>query len=356
MRVGIVNDLRMATEMLRRTVAETEGFTVAWVAYDGEHAEMHHRADPADIVLMDLVMPGIDGAVTTAHIMQIKPCAILVVTATVTGNRELVFAAMGYGALDAVTTPDLKHPDSVAEFRRKLLSVSRLVGHKKNVTASTSHSKSHGIVLPRRHYGKFPIVGIGASTGGPQALATVLRKLPADFPAAIVIVQHLACQFVPGLQRWLTHECALPIHLAKENEPVRQGHVYLAETRDHLVIRRSADGSPHLHYVAEPEESPHRPSADVFLNSLASLRNTDCVGVLLTGMGRDGAEGLLTLRRSGALTLAQDQASSVVFGMPRAALELGAVDENLSLQSIADHVVRFVQDIAKASKAVQPRP
>lgn len=352
MRVGIVNDLRMATEVLRRTVAETEGFTVAWVAYDGEHAEMHHRADPADIVLMDLVMPGIDGAETTAHIMKIKPCAILVVTATVTGNRQLVFGAMGNGALDAVTTPDLKHPDSIAEFRRKLLSVSRLVGQKKNSAKPLSPSKAHGAVMSRRHYGKFPVVGIGASTGGPQALATVLRKLPSDFPAAVVIVQHLDCQFVPGLQRWLAHECALPIHLAKENEAVRQGHVYLAETRDHLVIRRSLDGSPHLHYVVEPEDSPHRPSADVFLNSLAALRNTDCVGVVLTGMGRDGAEGLLALRRSGALTLAQDQASSVVYGMPRAALEVGAVDENLSLEAIADHLVRFVQEIAKSTKAV----
>jgi two-component system response regulator WspF len=356
MRVGIVNDLRIATEVLRRTVAETEGFTVAWVAYDGEHAEMHHRADPADIVLMDLVMPGIDGAETTAHIMAIKPCAILVVTATVTGNRELVFSAMGNGALDAVTTPDLKHPESVAEFRRKLLSVSRLVGQKKNGTKPSSPSRSHGVVVPRHHFGKFPIVGIGASTGGPQALATVLRKLPADFPAAVIIVQHLDVQFVPGLQRWLSHECALPIHLAKEHEPVRQGHVYLAETRDHLVIRRSLDGAPYLHYVTEPEDSPHRPSADVFLNSLAALRNTDCVGVLLTGMGRDGAEGLLELRRSGALTLAQDQSSSVVFGMPRAALELGAVDENFSLEAIAGYIVRFVQDVAKAAKAAQIRP
>ncbi|MEZ2345847.1 chemotaxis-specific protein-glutamate methyltransferase CheB [Terriglobus sp. RCC_193] len=350
MRVGIVNDLRIVAEMLRRTVAETEGFSVAWVAYDGEHAEMLHRADPADIVLMDLVMPGMDGADTTAKIMSIKPCAILVVTATVTGNRELVFRAMGNGALDAVTTPDLKDAASVAEFRRKLISVSRLVGQKKNGPPAKPTAPVHAPPISHRH-GKVPVIGIGASTGGPQALATILRRLPAGFPAAIVIVQHLDCQFVPGLQRWLSQECALPIHLAKENEPVREGHVYLAETRDHLIISRGVDGYPHLHYTTEPEDSPYRPSADVFLNSLAALRHTDCVGVLLTGMGRDGAEGLLALRRNGAPTFAQDQASSVVFGMPRAALDMGAVEEHSSLSAIADGILRFVQGIAKKPKA-----
>ena len=344
MRVGIVNDLRMATEMLRRIVAATEGFSVAWIAMDGESAVDKHTHDHADIILMDLIMPGIDGAETTGRVMAAWPTAVLVVTATVTGNRELVFAAMGKGSLDAVCTPDLRSSEGIDEFRRKLITVSRLV---KQRTVMLDLEPPPPVAVNRRGaaQGKFAVLGIGASTGGPQALATILRDIPRDIPAAIVIVQHLDLKFVPGLQKWLAQECALPIHLVGENTPVRPGVVYLAETEDHMIIRNIGDHAARLQYVEDPEDSPHRPSVDAFFRSLASLRGLPRAGVLLTGMGRDGAAGLLAMRRAEALTIAQDAASSVVYGMPRVAAEIGAVDHTTPLAQISERLVDFVVDV-----------
>ena len=208
MQVGIVNDLRLIAESLRRLVRDTPGFEVAWVALDGESALRQYRDHPADIVLMDLIMPGLDGAQTTEAMMKIRPCAILVVTATVIGNRELVYAAMGKGALDAINTPDASTAEGAAELRRKLTTVSRLVKsaskHPQPLpTGLFARSSNSAIRRAATDTGEkaLALIGIGASTGGPQAIATILRALPADFNAAVVIVQHLDRQFIPGLQR-----------------------------------------------------------------------------------------------------------------------------------------------------------
>lgn len=350
MQVGIVNDIRVVAESLRRIVAETPGFRVAWVAHSGESALVHHREHPADIVLMDLVMPTLDGVETTEAIMKQRPCAILVVTATITGNRELVFAAMGKGALDAVNTPDASSAEGAAELRRKLVTVSRLV---KNDSARHTRAGHH--VHPAyseagapavHHRGEHAaahlpaLIGIGASTGGPQAIATILHALPAQLNAAIVIVQHLDRQFIPGFKSWLERESSLPIHLASEGETLHAGGVWLAASDEHLVVRTSAAGL-RLHYSEVPRDTPHRPSVDVFLRSLAHLERVRRCGVLLTGMGADGAEGLLAVRRAGGCTFAQDRADCVVYGMPAVALKIGAVDATTRLADIAPELARF---------------
>jgi two-component system, chemotaxis family, response regulator WspF len=362
LRVGIVNDLRVVAESLKRIVAETPGFSVAWVAYDGESALRQHRESPADIVLMDLIMPGLDGAQTTEAMMKLRPTAILVVTATVTGNRELVFAAMGKGALDAVNTPDATSPESVASLRRKLLTVSRLVksatlpsGPPQNRVPPISRTWRSGLPLhPTATPALVPaaapaLIAIGASTGGPQAIATILRALPSDFHAAIVIVQHLDRQFVPGLQKWLQRETKLPLKLAAEDDLLHRGGVWLADSENHLTVRASTTGALRLHYTPNPLETPHRPSVDVFLESIAQLQGIHRCGVLLTGMGADGAAGLLALRQSGAPTWAQDPASCVVYGMPAVALKLGAVDQPTLLTEIAPRLLDFAGQSPKAT-------
>ena len=349
MQVGVVNDLRVVAEALRRIVAATPGFEVAWVALDGESAIQHHTERPADIVLMDLIMPGLDGAQTTEAMMKVHTCAILIVTATVVGNRELVYAAMGKGALDAVNTPDASTPEGTAELRRKLVTVSRLV--KCATKQPTPHPSGHHV---RTASGSIRIagaseaeehapalIGIGASTGGPQALATILRALPSDFSAAIVIVQHLDRQFVPGLQRWLQRETKLPLHLAAEDEPLHRNGVWLADSENHLTVRHSKAGGLRFHYTEHPQDAANRPSVDVFLESLARLHGMHRCGVLLTGMGADGALGLLALHESGAPTFAQDPASCVVYGMPAVALKLGAVQQPTLLTDIAPRLLEF---------------
>jgi len=350
MRVGIVNDLRIVSESLRRIVAETPGFEVAWVALDGEAALRNHKKQPADIVLMDLIMPGLDGAQTTEAMMKIRSCAILIVTATVTGNRELVFAAMGKGALDAVNTPDASSTESINELRRKLITVSRLV---KNATkhphlnTSAQHTRTRSSPNSptsssvEQDQQAPALIGIGASTGGPQAIATILRGLPSPFNAAIVIVQHLDRQFIPGLQRWLQRETKMPIHLAAEGDLLHRGGIWLADSENHLVVRNFTTGGLHLHYTEHPIDTPHRPSVDIFMESVAQLRGIHRCGVLLTGMGSDGATGLLALRHAGSPTFAQDSESCVVYGMPGIALKLGAVQQPTLLQDISTQLTSF---------------
>jgi two-component system response regulator WspF len=346
MQVGIVNDLRVVAEALRRIVANTPGFSVAWVAHDGTAAIAQYRDKPPDIVLMDLIMPGLDGAQTTEAMMKIRPCAILVVTATVVGNRELVYAAMGKGALDAVNTPDAASEVSVAELRRKLTTVSRLVtsAHKHpDAQPSGPFSRQSSNMLPRTAGDeRMPaLIGIGASTGGPQAIATILRGLPQNLNAAVVIVQHLDRQFVPGLERWLQRESKLPIRLAVDDEPIHRGGVWLADSENHLTVRGTSSGSLRITYTEQPTDAPNRPSVDVFFESLAQLRGVHRCGVLLTGMGSDGAEGLLSLHRVGAPTFAQDAESCVVYGMPAVALKLGAIQNSTKLADMSLRLMEF---------------
>ena len=329
MNVAIVNDSKMAAEVLRRVLAELPEFTLSWTAYSGEEALRLCAQSRPDIILMDLVMPGIDGAETTRRIMRSTPCVILVVTATTVGNRDKVFEAMGYGALDAVNTPvigreqDLRGAEPLIQ---KLRTVARLVvGQGPRATASAvsaeaaaSDSSGH------------PLVAIGASTGGPEALAEILSHLPEQFPAVVLVVQHVDEQFTPGLATWLQRHSRIPVSIAREGERFSPGGVWLAGTKENLTYQNGM-----AHYKAAPEDAVHNPSIDALFFSLAQPHRSPRAGVLLTGMGRDGAAGLLAMRQSGALTIAQDAATSVVYGMPKAAADLNAAAEILPLSAIA---------------------
>jgi chemotaxis response regulator CheB len=179
------------------------------------------------------------------------------------------------------------------------------------------------------------LVAIGASAGGPMALARLLSGLPKKFPAAIVIIQHVDERFAMGMAEWLNRGSPLPVRVAKEGERPSAGTALLAGTNDHLTFK-AAD---RIGYTAEPREQPYRPSVDVFFESLTQLWRGDAVGVLLTGMGRDGAKGLRAMRNKGHYTIAQDEATSAVYGMPKAAATLGAAVDILALERIAPRLI-----------------
>ena len=182
------------------------------------------------------------------------------------------------------------------------------------------------------------LVGIGASAGGPAAVAAVLTALPSDFRGAIIVVQHIDAHQAAGMAEWLARQASLPVRIASEGDRPEPGSVLLAGTNDHLVLK-SAD---RLGYSAKPVESVYRPSVDAFFQSVSRLWTGDAIGVLLTGMGRDGAQGLKTLRDQGRHTIAQDEQSSAVYGMPKAAARLGAAREILPLPRIAPRLVTLV--------------
>jgi chemotaxis response regulator CheB len=192
------------------------------------------------------------------------------------------------------------------------------------------------------------LVAIGSSAGGPAALAKVLGGLPRDFPAAVVIVQHVDERFAIGMAGWLNQISTLPVRVIEEGDPPVPGTVLIASTRDHLVLK----STDRLGYVPDPADLVYRPSVDVFFQSVAKEWRGDVVGVLLTGMGRDGAVGLKTLREKGWHTIAQDRASSAVYGMPKAAAELEAAVEILALDRIGSRLARIFQPVPSA--AVRP--
>jgi two-component system, chemotaxis family, response regulator WspF len=330
MRIGIVNDMPLAVEALRRALARAPEHQVAWVAGSGTEAVKRCREDTPDLLLMDLLMPEMDGVEATRQIMASTPCAILIVTSDVDRHVSRVFEAMGHGALDVVATPVLGTaalPDAAA-LLRKIRNLGLLF--EPNTTRKTSEPIQRATNSCRQ-----PLVAIGASAGGPAALVELLKQLPSGFPAAVVLVQHVDEAFATGMAQWLSSESHLPVRLARPGDVPEPGSVLLAGSNDHLILQRNGE----LAYSSEPSAHIYRPSIDVFFESVVANWKGDSIGVLLTGMGRDGAQGLLSMRRRGFITIAQDQASCAVYGMPKAAAQLGAASEILPLADIGRRLV-----------------
>jgi len=364
-RIAIVNDMAMATEALRRVIISVPGYELAWVAYDGAEAVERCQQDTPDLILMDLMMPVMDGVEATRRIMAGTPCGILIVTATIDGHFTKVFEALGAGALDVVQTPVLAGKSQLqgaAALKFKLDAIDRLVSGERGQRHPQGSAPAEA--QPDSASSKY-LIAIGASAGGPAALAAILSALPRDFPAAIVIVQHMDSQFLPMLAGWLNDQSALPVRIARQGDRPEASAALIAGTNDHLVFTSSQS----LAYTQEPLDCCYRPSVDVFFESTARHWKGEAMGILLTGMGRDGARGLRAMRDAGWLTIAQDSATSAVYGMPKAAAELNAAVRILPVNEIANELIQFVthssgkrrrKDYAKGSDACQgigsPRP
>ncbi len=342
MRIAIVNDLFMAVEAIRRALAADGAHTVAWTARDGAEAAAMCARDLPDLVLMDLVMPVLDGVAATRRIMAETPCAILVVTATMQGNSARVYEALGAGALDVVQTPS--GAAGAAMLRAKIdWMQSRIMAGRTPPPSRGAAAAAGGAALTTTSSvngdaGADFLVGIGASAGGPAAVAEVLAGLPANWPGSVVIVQHIDAAFTQGLVDWLGRSSPLPVRSAVAGGRPAPGEVRVATGDRHLVI----DAAGRFSLSDEPRGLVYLPSIDVFFASMARNWRRPGAGVLLTGMGRDGAEGLLRVRQAGFPTLAQDRASSAVYGMPKAAADLGAAGEVLPLAEIASRLRALV--------------
>jgi two-component system chemotaxis response regulator CheB len=321
-----------------------------------------------DIVTMDVRMPVMDGLATTEHLMAYCPTPILVVTGSMARHDvDITFRMLGAGALEVFEKPSnadqqaLEHTGRALIRRIKVLArvkvVTHLRGRRKLVgqTGAYTDTRSHTDTDTYRHASQesvksparfpvsrpsgpleFPLIVIGASTGGPRVVNQVLASLPGDLYAAVLIVQHIAAGFSAGMAEWLGHASKLPVVLAREGQPIRPGEVLIAPDQRDLLI--TPDGKVHL------SENPlliQRPSIDISMQAAAAVFGSRAAGVLLTGMGRDGAYGMLTIKRAGGHTIAQDEATSTIFGMPRAAIQLGAANEVLPAAQIAARLVEL---------------
>jgi two-component system, chemotaxis family, protein-glutamate methylesterase/glutaminase len=289
-----------------------------------------------DVVILDLHLAGGQSQHAVEQIMSRRPTPILILSARLDdGHSPSAAQALVAGALEALPRPRQWTPELGAELRRvvRLISSVHVIRHPRG--GLSSGQKKEMARRPERQ----PIVAIAASTGGPSALATILSGL-AGLQAPVLIVQHLHADFVAGLVEWMSRISALPVETARSHQIARSGAVYLAPGGSHLRLAANRR--------LELRDSPvtvHRPSANELFESVADNARSAGIGVLLTGMGDDGAQGLLAIRRQGGVTLAQDEASSAVFGMPKAAERLGAVTEMLPLGKVAAGIQRAVRQV-----------
>lgn len=342
MRIAIVNGLATSIAAIRRMLMTVPGYQVIWTAREGSEAIIKCVQDRPDLLLMDLRMPVIDGVEATRQIMKASPCAILVVTVEAERQVGKIYEAIEQGAIDAIDFPLSSQVDSSKITNDLLAKVARVGKLLKEPSAKAKESFPTHLTQFERRSGfstAVPLVAIGSSTGGPKALAAILSQLPVNFGAAIAIVQHVDAQFSGGLIDWLNQQTALPVRSAVAGDRLQKGTVLVASTNDHLYLTPELT----LGYTSDPIDYPYRPSVDVFFKSLAQHWSRKGTAILLTGMGRDGAEGLSSLRQRGWHTIAQSKESCVVYGMPKAAAELNAASEVLSPEAIA---LSLLQQIA----------
>lgn len=336
-RVLLVDDSPSVRAVLRRFLRRTDDLEVAAEASDGAQAvEAVLEAKP-QVVVMDLQMPVMDGYDAIERIMELRPTPIVVLSSR--ANRDemrTAFEAMRRGALEVLPKPeDTESWRHLAETLPKTL---RAVAEAAPPPSPRRRRTRHRRRVPTPPLPPPEIrpelrwVGVGASTGGPAAIRDLLEALPEPLPVTVLLVQHIAPGFELGLADWLGRELELDVKVARQGERPRPGAVRLAPAGYHL--RLGAGGLLELDATLPPVQG-HRPAVDELFDSLALRDARRSAGVLLTGMGSDGVEGLLELRRQGGLTLAQDEASAVVYGMPRVALERRAVDAGLSPRQIA---------------------
>ncbi len=331
MRIAIVSDAADEIELLHKIIREIDAVELAWVAYSGDEALRQSYEDKPDLLLLKLLMPKLDGAETAKLIMQKQATAIIMMTSSLTTNRAKLFDAMGYGALDVVTLPTFDKYGKltgVDDLVKKIATIKKLT----NYTVGFEENKS------TRKFVAIKMIAIGSSTGGPKALSAILSNLDNRIDATIVIVQHVDSKFADGLAEWLSRFTKLEVEIAKAGNNPKKGNIYIAGTNDHLII----DSFGLFAYTTEPVNYHYRPSVDRFFESLRDNWHNKGIAVLLTGMGNDGAKGLLKLKKSGWLTIAQDEDSSVVYGMPKVAKEIGAADEILNPLQIAEKINKSV--------------
>ena len=325
MKIAVAHADRLTREAVRRALG-TSAFELVWMAADAAELRKLQRKGPAELILLD--------AVFAAEVLQAAPGqsapSYLILAAD--EGCEGVYEALSAGALGHVVPPALNADGSLNGSARLLSRIQRV---QSLVESVPSPDRAADLAPARSPSSLAPIMALGASTGGPLALSRVLAGLPAGLNAAVLLVQHIDGEFSDGLVEWLASHTPLPVHLARRGDHVEIGHIYVGSAQGHMVLQPTGQ----ISYLAPRKGDLHVPSVDMLFGSLAEQRRVGAAA-LLTGMGSDGATGLMQLRRAGWLTVAQDQATSTVFGMPRAAIELGAAMQTLPLAAIGAALAR----------------
>jgi two-component system chemotaxis response regulator CheB len=357
-RVLVVDDSALIRNLMKEIIDKADDMETVGVASDPLVARELIRSLDPDVITLDIEMPKMDGLDFLERLMRLRPMPVVMVSTLTERGADATFRALELGAVDFVAKPKLGitqgMSDCATEIREKIraAATSKQLRRREQSSAATQVTAvAAAKAAPKlvrapldptaarvpRTSGTEKIIAIGASTGGTEAIKEVLCRLPADSPA-VVITQHMPPGFTKSFAERLNSLCKIIVKEAEHGERVLPGHAYIAPGGRHLALGRSG-----ANYVVEiSDEAPvnrHRPSVDVLFSSVAANAGANAIGVMLTGMGKDGAVSMLELKNRGAFTIAQDESSCVVFGMPREAIAIGAVEETIGLSHIADRLV-----------------
>lgn len=331
-RVLIVDDSASMRAVLRRTLAADPEIEVIGIAPEPETARTMIKELNPDVLTLDIEMPGMDGLSFLDRIMRLRPMPVVMCSSLTARGAEATIEALRLGAVDCIAKPT-GNPHDIARSSAELCATVKSAARSKARRAPVC---TVALQPPSARALRDVVIAIGASTGGVEALFAILKALPINCPP-VLIVQHMPAAFTPGFAARLDKECALTIVEARDGTPIKPGTVYIAPGgTTHMELAGGVHGRIKLR--AGERYSGHRPSVDVLFHSVAEL-GPAAVGVILTGMGRDGAEGLLAMHTAGARTLGQTQQSCVVYGMPRAAFALGAVDREIALSALPEAIL-----------------
>lgn len=352
-RVVVVDDSRLMRRLLQEILVPEAGIEVVGTAADPYEArEVIKQCNP-DVITLDVEMPKMDGLSFLEKIMTLRPTPVVMVSSLTQEGTNATIRALELGAVDCVAKPDGSEGYGFEVMAGELITKIR-------IAAAAKLPMRHGqnkptaprtLPVPRRGTGGARFIAIGASTGGVERIRDILLSLPEDCPP-IVIAQHMGASYIPSFASRLDGLVAPSVRLAANGARLTPGTVHIAPGDRHLTIKRDALGYT-CQIVDGPAVSGHRPSVDVMFASVARVAGPTAVGVILSGMGRDGADGMLAMRKAGAFTIGEQEASCVVYGMPRAAREAGAVQIERPLAQIAPEMLRAFDAIAERPRVGQ---
>ena len=350
-RVIIVDDSQVMRELIAQIVNAQADMVVAGVAQDPFDAREKIKALSPDVVLLDIEMPRMDGLTFLEKIMRLRPMPVVMVSTLTVAGGEATLRALQLGAVDFVTKPAMQIGNTlISAFASDIVSKVRIAAAAAPQIArrgwAGSASAASQPVVTLGMAARNAVIAIGASTGGIEAITTVLQGLPESSPP-VLIAQHLPQPFTRLFAARLNAMCALKVKEASQGDILHPGHVYIAPGNQHLKLGRGVSGWITL-LSDDPLLNGHRPSVDYLFDSVAQQAGRHAVGVILSGMGADGAAGLLRMKQAGAMTVGQDAASCVVYGMPRVAFDMGAVDKQVTLTGIAREIVVRLQSLENA--------
>ncbi|GAB7025052.1 protein-glutamate methylesterase/protein-glutamine glutaminase [Geotalea toluenoxydans] len=345
-KVLIIDDSALIRSLLSDIINRQPDMEVAGTAPDPLVAREKIRALNPDVLTLDVEMPRMDGLVFLERLMRLRPTPVIMVSSLTERHSAVTLQALELGAFDFVTKPKIdicnSFQDYTDELTDKIRGAARCRLHRplRDTVARTIESKNSADVVLPAHHGRFAttekVVVIGSSTGGTEALKAYLTTMPPDCPGTL-ITQHMPETFTMTFARRLDSMCKISVKEAEGGERVLPGHAYIAPGNRHLLLKRSG-----ANYVTELSDAPpvsrHRPSVDVLFRSAANCAGSNAIGIIMTGMGDDGAAGMKEMHDNGAFTLAQDEESCVVFGMPKEAIARGGVDRVVPLPELSSHL------------------